>query len=545
MVNLEKVKFIFISGGVISGIGKGTATASVALLLKSAGFKVSPIKCDPYLNVDAGTMNPIVHGEVFVLDDGAETDEDLGHYERFLNESLTKANYTTSGQVYSTVIERERQLAYDGKCVEAVPHVPEEIIKRVVEAGKSRRADIVLVEIGGTVGEYQNILYFEANRMMKQKFPNDVLHIHITYLPIPSFLGEMKSKPAQMSVHMLNSYGIQPDFILARAEKPIDKLRKEKLSIFCGVEKDSIIAAPDVSFIYEIPVNFEKEKLTEKILKKLRLKRRRKDLAAWRNWVGKAKSAGKIIKIGIVGKYFATGDFSLSDSYISVIEAVKHAAAKLVLKPEISWLEAGKVEKDSKTLSPFDGIIVPGGFGSRDIEGKIAAIRFARKNKVPYLGLCFGMQLACVEYARNVLGWKRAHSTEIIPTTPYPVIHVMPDQEKKLLRQDYGGTMRLGSWGCVVKKGTKASAAYGKSETFERHRHRYEFNNKFLEKFNKNGLIVSGTTPDRKLVEIIELANHPFFVGTQFHPELKSRPLAPAPLFVSFLQAASKFKKLV
>lgn len=539
------MKFIFISGGVISGIGKGTATASIALLLKSAGFKVSPIKCDPYLNVDAGTMNPIVHGEVFVLDDGAETDEDLGHYERFLNENLTRANYTTSGQVYKTVIEKERQLLYDGGCVEAVPHIPEEIIRRIVEAGKARSAEIVLIEVGGTVGEYQNMLYFEANRMLKQKFPEDVAHIHITYLPIPSFLGEMKSKPAQMSVHMLNSYGIQPDFILARAERPIDKLRKQKLSVFCGIPEDSIIAAPDVSFIYEIPLNFEKEKLTDKILEKLKLKRKKRDLKVWRGWVEKAKETKRPVKVGIVGKYFTTGDFSLTDSYISVIEAIKHAAVKSFLKPEISWLDAGKIEKDGKILSQFDGIIVPGGFGPRDIEGKIAAIRFARESKVPYLGLCFGMQLAVVEYARNVLGLAKANSTEISPSTPYPVIHVMPEQEKKLLIRDYGGTMRLGGWSCIVKKGTKAFAAYRKRQIHERHRHRFEFNNKFLKKFNKNGLIVSGTTADGKLVEIIELANHPFFVGTQFHPELKSKPLSPAPLFVKFLQASASRRLLL
>lgn len=540
MLNLLNVKFIFISGGVISGIGKGTATASIALLLKSSGFAVSPIKCDPYLNVDAGTMNPVVHGEVFVLDDGAETDQDLGHYERFLNENLARANYTTSGQVYKTVIEKERQLLYGGSCVEAVPHIPEEIIRRIIEAGKARAAEIVLIEIGGTVGEYQNMLYFEANRMLRQKFPEDVAHIHITYLPIPSFLGEMKSKPAQMSIHLLNSYGIQPDFILARAEKPIDKLRKEKLSTFCGISEDSIIAAPDVSFVYEIPLNFEREKLTDKILAKLRLERKKRDLKVWQNWVEKAKTAEKIVKIGIVGKYFATGDFSLVDSYISVIEAIKHAAAKLSIKPEISWLAADKVEKDGKLLTAFNGIIVPGGFGSRDIEGKLSAIRFARENKVPYLGLCFGMQLACVEYARNVLGLAKANSTEIAPSTPNPVIHVMSEQEKKLLMRDYGGTMRLGSWSCVVKRGTKAFAAYRKRQIFERHRHRFEFNNKFLENFAKNGLIVSGTTPDGKLVEIIELANHPFFVGTQFHPELKSKPLAPAPLFVKFLEAARR-----
>lgn len=534
------MKYIFVSGGVISGIGKGIATASISLLLKSAGYKIAPIKCDPYLNVDAGTMNPTVHGETFVLDDGAETDQDLGHYERFLGESLNKTNITTSGQVYLSVIQRERNLEYDGECVEAVPHIPEEFIRRIEAAGKNRNADIVVIEIGGTVGELQNVFIFEANRMLKMKHPADVIHVHISYLPIPPSIGEMKSKPVQMSVKELNSIGIQPDILLARSELPIDESRRKKLSLFCAVAPEDVIAAPDVNNIYEVPINFEEGQLTNRILKKLGLKRRNKDLAQWRSFLKRVEQAEREVKIGIVGKYFSTGDFTLADSYVSVIEAIKHASWNLGFTPIISWLDAGRILKNVGMLANYDGIIVPGGFGSRDIEGKIQAIQYARINKVPYLGLCYGMQLACIEYARNVLGLKSANSTEISPKTKYPIIHVMPEQEKKLLAHNYGGTMRLGSWPCKLVKGTHVWDAYGGVPLInERHRHRYEFNNKFLKKFLTNGLKIAGTTPDGKLIEIIELADHPFFVGTQFHPELLSRPLRPHPLFMKFIQASS------
>jgi len=542
------VKYIFVSGGVISGIGKGIATASIALLLKSAGFKVAPLKMDPYLNVDAGTMNPLEHGEVFVLDDGAETDQDLGHYERFLGESLNKSNIATQGDIYLSVIQRERNLEYEGKCVEVVAHVTEEIIRRIQDAGRSKNADIVLVEIGGTTGEYQNLLFLEANRLLKLKKHDDVLHIHVTYLPIPSFLGEMKSKPAQMSVRDLHSVGIQPDIILARAEKPLDETRIKKLAFFTGLETEDVISAPDVRNVYEVPVNFDEGGLTNRILEKLKLKRKHKDLKTWRVFLKKMQSAQKQVKIAIVGKYFSTGDFTLVDSYISVIEALKHAAFTLGFKPEIAWIDSGKLLKDINQLKTYQGIIVPGGFGSRDIEGKIEAIKYCRENKIPYFGLCYGMQLSVVEYARNVLGWKGANTTEVDSDTKYPVIHIMSDQQKKLLKKDYGGTMRLGAWECKLKAGSLVRKLYGtfgklsagKSRISERHRHRYEFNNDFLEKFLSNGLTISGTSPDGKLVEIIELKNHPFFVGTQFHPELKSRPLEPHPLFLGFVKAAAK-----
>ena len=541
------MKYIFVSGGVISGLGKGIATSSIALLLKSAGYKVAPIKMDPYLNVDAGTMNPIEHGEVFVLDDGTETDQDLGHYERFLGESLNKSNIATQGQIYLTVIQKERNLEYDGECVDVVTYITEEIIKRIKEAGRVNNADVVVIEIGGTTGEYQNIMFLEANRLMKLKNSADVFHVHITYLPIPASIGEMKSKPAQMSVRDLHAMGIQPDILLARSEKPLDQARIKKLSITTGLEPEYIISAPDMDSIYKLPLKFEDQNLTERLLAKLGLKKKQEDLPAgrqdlkeWRAFVDKIDSAKDVVKIAIVGKYFSTGDFTLADSYISVIEAVKHAAWTLGLRPEITWLDSGKVLDNVEVLRKFQGVIVPGGFGSRDIEGKIATIKHARENKIPYFGLCYGMQLAVVEYARNVLGLPTAHTTEVDPETKYPVIHIMPEQEKKMLNREYGATMRLGAWDCKLKDGALVRKLYGKELISERHRHRFEFNNEFLGQFMKKGLTISGTSPDGKLVEIIELKDHPFFVGTQFHPELKSRPLSPHPLFVGFIKAASE-----
>ncbi|MFH0937048.1 MAG: CTP synthase [Candidatus Daviesbacteria bacterium] len=534
------MKYIFVSGGVISGIGKGIASASISLLLKSAGFKVVPLKMDPYLNVDAGTMNPVEHGEVFVLDDGAETDQDLGHYERFLGESLNKNSIATQGSIYLSVLQRERNLEYDGECVDVVTHITEEILGRIEAAGRSKNAEIVLIEIGGTTGEYQNVLFLEANRLLKLKKPNDVIHIHLTYLPIPPSIGEMKSKPAQMSIRDLNATGIQPDIILARAEYPLDKPRIKKLAISTGLEEVDIISAPDVQNVYEVPLNFEEGNLTARILKKLKLKKRNKDLKGWREFVKSANTVQTPVKIGIVGKYFATGSFTLADAYISVIEAIKHASYHQGLKPEVTWINSGKLLEDISQLKNYQGIIVPGGFGSRDIEGKIEAIKYCRENKIPYFGLCYGMQLAVVEYARNVLGMEKANTTEVDPKTKYPVIHVMPDQAKKLLVKDYGGTMRLGAWECALKPGTLAKKLYGKTKISERHRHRYEFNNEFMERFLTNGLKVAGTSPDGHLVEMIEISGHPFFIGTQFHPELKSRPLTPHPLFLGFIKAASK-----
>ncbi len=537
------MKYIFVSGGVISGIGKGIASATIGLLLKSAGYKVAVIKMDPYLNVDAGTMNPLAHGETFVLDDGRETDQDLGHYERFMNESLNSYSIATQGSIYLTVIQRERNLEYEGDYVD-IHNVTQEIISRIQQVGKSKNADVTLVEIGGTAGEYQNVLFLEANRLLKLKKHDDVIHVHMSYLPIPNTLGEMKSKPVQMSVRDLNAVGIQPDIILARAALPIDAPRIKRLSLNTGIEPEDIIPAPDVNNIYQIPLDFDKAGLTNQILKKLKLKKKKKDgLTDWEDFVKKAEKAQKIenpIKIGIVGKYFTSGSGVLTDSYISVIEALKHASFTQGLKVSIDWVDSGKVEKNPKLLQGYQGIIVPGGFGARDVEGKIVAIQYCRENKIPFFGLCYGLQMAVIEYSRNILGLKDAHSAEVDPQTKNPVIHIMPDQEKRLLEKEYGGTMRLGAWECILETGSKARYLYKKGRISERHRHRYEVNNDYRKELAKKGLVFSGTSPDGKLVEIIELKDHPFFVGTQFHPELKSRPLDPHPLFMGFVEAANK-----
>ena len=541
-------KYIFVAGGVMSGIGKGVATASIGRILKSKGFKVTAIKIDPYINVDAGTMNPIEHGEIFVTDDGTECDQDVGNYERFLDINLTTDNYITTGRVYQAVINRERNLEYNGRCVEVVPDIPNEVISRIEKAAKINRADFVLVEIGGTVGEYQNLLFLEAARMLKLQKPNDVIFILISYLPIPEKIGEMKTKPTQTAVRLVNEAGIQPDIILGRAKVPLDEPRKRKISIFCNVSPEDVISAPDIESIYEIPINFEKEKLGNRILKKFGLKAKKENLKDWQNLVRVIKTAKKSVKIGIVGKYFETGDFTLMDSYISVIEAIKHSCWFYKRKPEIYWLGAEKYEKKPfavQELKNFDGIIVPGGFGSRGVEGKIKAIEFCRKNKIPYLGLCLGMQLAVIEFARNVCKLRNANSTEFCENCQVSIIDVMPEQKALLKEKKYGGTMRLGAYLCEIKPNTLAFRAYfglktEKQQSYyisERHRHRYELNNDFREILEKKGLIMAGINPEKNLVEIVELKNHPFFLATQFHPEYKSRPLKPHPLFREFVKA--------
>ncbi|MFA4995805.1 MAG: CTP synthase [Patescibacteria group bacterium] len=563
-------KYIFVVGGVMSSVGKGIASASIGTILKSKGYKVTAIKADPYINVDAGTMNPTEHGEVFVTKDGDECDQDMGNYERFLDESLTKINYMTTGRIYQSVINKERNLDYKGKCVEVVPHIPEEIINRIKTASKNAKADITIIEIGGTIGEYQNLLFLEAARMMKQENPEDVIFILVSYLPIPSKVGEMKTKPTQMASRELNSCGIQTDFIFCRSERPIDQKRREKLATFCGIKPENAISAPDEDSIYDIPVNFENENLGEKILKQLRLEPKQTDLVGWRKMVKEAKEAKGSVKIGIVGKYFDTGDFVLADSYISVIEAVKHASWKEGLKPELVWLSSdkydaasaksgagtpasvgmrGKSKKNLEELKQYDGIIIPGGFGSRGIEGKIAVAGFCRENMIPYFGLCYGMQIATIDFARNVCGLKKANSQELDPKTPHPVIHIMSDQKKKLEEKDFGGSMRLGSYDCKLVKNTLSYRAYSNLKKSisgepplisERHRHRYEFNNEYKDLITKKGLKIAGLNPERKLVEIIEIPNHPFFVGVQFHPEFQSRPGRPHPLFLEFIRAARK-----
>lgn len=538
-------KYIFVIGGVMSGVGKGIAAASIGKILQGRGFKVTAIKIDPYLNVDAGTMNPVEHGEVFVTEDGDETDQDIGNYERFLDINILRDNYMTTGRVYQAVINRERNLEYGGKCVEAVPHVPYEIIGRIKKAADLASAEIVIIEIGGTVGEYQNALYLEAARMMHLESPDDVLFVLVSYLPVPSKIGEMKTKPTQNASRELNAAGIQPDFILGRSSHPLDEPRKEKLALFCNVAKENVISAPDVESIYDVPINFEKEGLSEKILKLLKLEPKLQDLQEWRDLGEKIRSCQQEIKIGIVGKYFESGDFILPDAYISVIESLKFASWHSNRRPIIEWINSDDYEKDVykvSELKQYDCLVVPGGFGSRGIEGKISAIKFAREEKIPYLGLCYGMQLATIEFARNVLGFKDANTTEINPSTTNPIIHIMPEQAEKLAHKNYGNTMRLGSYPCILKEGSLAYDLYENLGISERHRHRYEFNNDYRDSFEKAGLKISGTSPDNDLVEIVELSReqHPFFMGVQFHPELKSRPLKPHPLFLGLIRASIK-----
>ncbi|MDR3571693.1 MAG: CTP synthase [Candidatus Pacebacteria bacterium] len=537
-------KYIFVVGGVMSGVGKGIATASLGKILAARGLSINLVKVDPYLNVDAGTMNPTEHGEVFVLDSGLETDQDMGNYERFLNRDLGPEDYMTSGMVYKSVIDRERNLDYGGKCVEAVPHVRDAIIERFERAAALSNSDITVVEIGGTIGDFSNALFIDAARVMYMRHKGDVVFVMVSYLPVPSTLGEMKTRPTQHAVTALNSYGVQPDVIIARSTHPLDKKRKEKLAIQCSVEANCIISAPDVDSIYDVPVNFERDNLSEILLNILQLEPKQSaDLQEWKDFAAKVHNGQGDVKIGIVGKYFDTGDFVLSDAYLSVIEAIKFSAYTQGVRAQIDWLNA-KAYQDHpekvEELSQYDGIIVPGGFGETGIEGKISAIKFARENKIPYFGLCYGMQLMTVEYARNVAGLQGANTTEIDQNTPHPVIAILPEQIEKLAKKDYGGTMRLGSYPCDLTSGSIAQEAYGESTISERHRHRYEVNPEYVKQLEDTGLVFSGRSPDGHLMEIAELPKevHPFMLGTQAHPELKARPLAPHPLFNAFIKAA-------
>lgn len=528
----------------MSSIGKGITTASIGKILKSKGFEVTSVKFDPYINVDAGTMNPIEHGEVFVTNDGTECDQDVGNYERFLDRDLSTANYATTGKVYQTVIARERNLEYGGKCVEVVPDIPNEVIRRINAAAKEAKADFVVIEIGGTVGEYQNMLFLEAARMLKLQYPKNVLFVLVGYLPIPEMVGEMKTKPIQSATKQLNSAGIQPDFIIGRATQPLDEPRKRKISIFCNVAPEDVISAPDAASIYEVPLNFANEKLGERIMAKFRIKPKKRDMGEWKRFVETIKSAEKPVKIGIVGKYFESGKFTLMDSYISVIESVKHAAWYFNRKPEITWLSSEDYEKNPdnlRELDQYDGIIIPGGFGNRGVEGKILAIQYCRENKIPFLGLCLGMQLATIEFARNICGLKEATSTEFNPKAKQPVIDIMPEQRELLKNKKMGATMRLGAYDCGLKAGTRAWQAYGKQKSIsERHRHRYELNNDYRQILEEKGLVVAGVNPQKNLAEIIELPDHPFFMASQFHPEFKSRPMKPHPLFRELVRAAAE-----
>ncbi len=543
-------KYIFVVGGVISGVGKGITTSSIGKILQSHGYRVTAMKIDPYVNVDAGTMNPTEHGEVFVLNDGDETDQDMGNYERFLGNPLVRDNYMTTGRVYLSVIEKERALAYKGKCVQVVPHIPHEVIERIERAGDKAGAEIVVIEVGGTVGEYENVLFLEAARMMKIKNPDDVLFVIVSYLPTPSKVGEMKTKPTQHAVRALNSAGIQPDFIIARSDVPLDAKRKEKLALFCNTHAEDVISAPDVESVYDVPQNFEKDKLGEKILGKLKQKSRGKT-ESWKQWeqfVKKSHRAKDEVTIAIVGKYFDTGDFVLSDSYLSVIEALKYSAIHEGKKARLVWLSASTFEGKRPPLSEldqFDGILVPGGFGSRGIEGKLNVVRYAREHKIPYFGICYGMQLAVIEYAQHVLNLRDATSREIDPMSKNVVIDVMESQKDLLRERKMGNSMRLGAYPAELTKGSLAHKIYGTLSIEERHRHRFEVNPEYIHRLEDKGLIFSGKSPSGALMEIAELPSdiHPFFIGTQFHPEFQANPLKPHPVFTAFIKASVKHKK--
>lgn len=560
---MQPTKYIFVSGGVISGLGKGVTTASIALLLQNRGYNVTPVKCENYLNIDAGLINPIEHGDPYLMDDGTEADMDMGTYEKFLGKNMYRHNFITMGQIYKTVIDRERNFGYEGEDVEAIPHVTDEIMKKIKEAGEKEKSDVVVVELGGTAGEYQNALYYEASRILALNKKNSVIHIHVSYLPVPSHLGEPKTKPTQLSVRALNSFGIQPDFIVARSEKPMDARRRDRLALFCSVEPGHVIDSVDLESPYETPLYLSKQGLDEKILDMLGLPKNTLDLSKWQSMVSTitAKKT-KEITIAIVGKYFATGEYQLRDSYAALIDSIDHATWAKGIKAKVKWIQAEKLEKarlqtpersdggqgNLDELKDADGIIVPIGWGPRGVEGKIAAIHFAREHKIPYLGLCYGMQLAVVEFARYVLNLTGAHTIECDADTAHPVIHMVTGQDEILKRRAYGGTMRLGRWECRVKDGTLADKSYiahhgydnpDKKIVGERHRHRYEFNDKYAKQFEQAGMIISGRSVVEQLAEIIELPKHthPFFIATQYHPEYRSRPLVPHPIFLDFIEA--------
>ena len=546
MAQKKATKYIFVVGGVMSSVGKGIAASSIGKILQSRGYKVANIKADMYINIDAGTIRPAEHGEVFVGEDGIEADQDLGNYERFTNQESTREHYMTTGQIYAEVIKRERNLEYEGEDVEVYPDIPKEIIRRIEVGQQKDKSEITIVEYGGTVGEGQLLTFLEATRMMKAKNPDDVLLVLISYLPTPSLLGEQKSKPTQRAITDLHSVGLNPDFVICRSDLPATLDIKKTISNVCSLPIERIISAPDVYSIYDVPVNFEKENFGSTLLKAMGLNPRERDLKDWVIFAEKIKKINKKVKIGIVGKYFNFK--SCKDTYISVIESINHATWNLNFKPNIVWLDSEKYEKDSKKLSELselDGIIVPGGFGKRGTEGMILAADFARRNKIPYFGLCLGMQIMTIAYARNVLGLGKANSTELDSHTPDPVITTMQDQIEKIKNKNYGATMRLGAYPANLKDGSIAASVYGQSKISERHRHRYEVNGDYIERIQKAGLIFSGVSPDKRLMEIAELprTKHPFYLGTQFHPEFKSRPLKPHPLFSAFIKACMGIKK--
>ncbi len=531
-------KYIFVTGGVVSSLGKGITAASLGRLLKNRGVKVTIQKFDPYINVDPGTMSPYQHGEVFVTDDGAETDLDLGHYERFIDINLNKYSNVTTGKIYSTVLKKERRGDYLGGTVQVIPHITNEIKERVFRAGRETNADVVITEIGGTVGDIESLPYLEAIRQIKSDIGvENVMYIHCTLVPYIKAAGEMKTKPTQHSVKELRSLGIQPNVIVVRNEKPLPQEMKDKIALFCDIHPDSVIEAMDAETLYEVPLSLQKQNMDQIVCKHLKLDCKEADMTEWKELVNRVTNLKNKTKIALVGKYVA-----LPDAYISVVESLRHAGYEFDTDIEIDWVNSEEVtaENVEEMLGDADGILIPGGFGDRGIEGKISAIRYARENKVPMLGICLGMQLASVEFARHVLGYEDAHSAEINPATTHPVIDLLPEQKDV---EDLGGTLRLGLYPCKLKEDTNAFAAYGDEVVYERHRHRYEFNNEFREEMEKAGFIFSGTSPDGRLVEVIELKDHPWFVASQFHPEFKSRPTKPQPLFRDFVNAATNLKK--
>jgi CTP synthase len=534
----QPTKYIFITGGVLSGLGKGITAASIGNILKARGFSVFMQKFDQYLNVDAGTLNPAEHGEVFVTDDGAETDLDLGHYERFIDTSLTRASSVMTGQIYRSILEKERGGYFLGKTIQMIPHVTDEVKERIKRGARESKADFLITEIGGTVGDYEGTHFIEAIRQMIYDVGKEnVLYIHVGFVPYLAVSEELKTKPLQNSVHDLQAMGIQPDVVICRSDYPMVNGILKKVALFAGIEPKAVIPLETVSTVYEVPSILEKYKLDSIIIDKMGLKARPRRNTAWLNMVRKIKKPKKRkVRIALVGKYMG-----MKDTYLSVIEALKSAALANDAALEIDWVDAEKVaRKGTELLKGADGILVPGGFGKRGVEGKILAAQYAREKKIPYLGLCLGLQIAVIEFSRNVAKLKEANSAEFNPDGSNSVIHIMSEQEKKLLKKEYGGSMRLGAWPCVLSPGSKAAAAYGALKISERHRHRYEVNNKYRKQLEAKGMLISGTTPDKQLVEIVELPNHPFFVGVQFHPEFKSRPLAPSPLFRDFIKASIK-----
>lgn len=532
------VKYVFVTGGVVSGLGKGITAASLGRLLKARGYKVTMQKFDPYINIDPGTMNPIQHGEVFVTDDGAETDLDLGHYERFIDENLTKNSNVTTGQIYWSVLQKERRGDYGGGTVQVIPHITNEIKSRFYRNSTSEDTHIAIIEVGGTVGDIESQPFLESIRQFQQEIGRDnAILIHVTLIPYIKASGELKTKPTQASVKELQGMGIQPDIIVCRSEKPLGQSVKDKISLFCNVPGTHVLQNLDVKYLYEAPLAMEKENLAKVVCESLHLECPKPDLKDWEAMVDALRHPNKIVKIALVGKYIA-----LHDAYLSVVEALKHGGIAKHATVDVKWIDSEAITSENidEIFNDVSGILVPGGFGSRGVEGKILAAKYARENNIPYLGLCLGMQVAIIEFARHVCGFCDAHSMELNPNTPHPVIALMPDQNGV---EDIGGTLRLGSYPCILDKSSKAYTLYGSEDIKERHRHRYEVNNDFRSALTEHGMKLSGTSPDGRIVEMIELPDHPWYLATQAHPELKSRPNRPHPLFKGFVEAAIAYRK--